>query len=76
MTLPQLFSCEFCQIFKNTIFYRTPLVVASESLKTPFPKQNAGSQDYQIEKQYIISFCGISYLQFEQGHENLSSGGW
>ena len=24
-----MFSCEFCQIFKNTYFYRTPLVSAS-----------------------------------------------
>ena len=27
-TLAQLFSCEFCQIFKNTFFYRTPPVAA------------------------------------------------
>ena len=29
-TLAQVFSCEFCQISKNTFFNRTPLVVASE----------------------------------------------
>ena len=23
-TLTQVFSCEFCEIFKNTFFYRTP----------------------------------------------------
>ena len=28
-TLAQVFSCEFCEIFKNTYFYRTPLVPAS-----------------------------------------------
>ena len=28
-TLAQVFSCEFCEIFKNTYFYRTPLVTAS-----------------------------------------------
>ena len=27
--LAQLFSCEFCEIFKNNFFYRTPLVAAS-----------------------------------------------
>ena len=27
-TLAQLFSCEFCKIFRNTFFYRTPLVAA------------------------------------------------
>ena len=28
-TLAQLFSCEFCEFFKNTFFYRTALVAAS-----------------------------------------------
>ena len=28
--LAQVFSCEFCEISKNTLFYRTPLVGASE----------------------------------------------
>ena len=28
-TLAQVFSCEICEIFKNTFFYRTPLVAAS-----------------------------------------------
>ena len=28
-TLPQVFSCEFYKIFKNTFFYRPPLVAAS-----------------------------------------------
>ena len=28
--LAQVFSCEFCEIFKNTYFYRTPLVAASD----------------------------------------------
>ena len=28
-TLAQVFSCEFRKIFKNTFFYRTPLVAAS-----------------------------------------------
>ena len=29
-TLAQVFSCEFCKIFKNTFFRRTPPVAASE----------------------------------------------
>ena len=28
----QVFSCEICEIFKNTFFYRTPLVAASEMI--------------------------------------------
>ena len=27
-TLAQVFYCEFCEIFKNTFFYRTPPVAA------------------------------------------------
>ena len=31
-TLAQVFSCEFCEISKNTCLHRTPLVVVSEHL--------------------------------------------
>ena len=31
-TLAQVFSCEFCKISKNTFYYKTPLVAASELL--------------------------------------------
>ena len=30
-TLTQLFSCEFCEISKNTLLHRTHLVTASEN---------------------------------------------
>ena len=29
----QVFSCEFCEISKNTFFYRTPVVAASGQVK-------------------------------------------
>ena len=29
-TLAQVFSCKFCEIFKNAYFYRKPLVAVSE----------------------------------------------
>ena len=29
-TLAQVSSCKFCEICKNTFFYRTPLVAASD----------------------------------------------
>ena len=32
----QVVSCEFCEIFKNTIFYRTPPVAASVFMKLIF----------------------------------------
>ena len=34
--LAQVFSCEFCEIFKNTYFYRTPPVAASVRIKKRF----------------------------------------
>ena len=33
-TLTQVFSCEFCEISKNTFLYRTPLVAASVFLNS------------------------------------------
>ena len=32
-TLAQVFSCEFCEIPKNTFFYRTPLVAAFRAIE-------------------------------------------
>ena len=29
-----MFSCEFCEVSKNTFFYRTPLAAASNYLKS------------------------------------------
>ena len=37
-TLAQVFSCEFCEIFKNTYFYRTPLTVVSVVSDTTTPR--------------------------------------
>ena len=31
-TLAQVFSCEFCETFENTVFYRIPSVAASEKM--------------------------------------------
>ena len=37
-TQTQMFSCEYCEIFKNTLLYRTPPVAASE-LKISLPQR-------------------------------------
>ena len=37
-TPTQVFSCEYCEIFKNSFFYRTPLVAASEPSSGPSAK--------------------------------------
>ena len=36
-----MFSCEFCEIFKNTFFYRTPPVAPSANSHLPHSKQVA-----------------------------------
>ena len=35
-TMAKVFSCEFCEIYKNKFFYRTPLVAAFEINKSTF----------------------------------------
>ena len=46
-TLAQVFSCEFCEIYKNTFYYRTLLVAASGvlinfAILEPFSNKVAG----------------------------------
>ena len=45
--LAQVFSCEFCEIYKNTFYYGTPLVAASGvlinlAILEPFSNKVAG----------------------------------
>ena len=46
-TLAQVFSCEFCEIYKNTFYYRIPLLAASGvlinfTILEPFSNEVAG----------------------------------
>ena len=41
-TLAHVFFCEFCEISKNTILHRTPLVAASENTLLKFITTEAG----------------------------------
>ena len=46
-TVAQVFSCEFCEIYKNIFYYRTPLlaapgVVINFAILEPFSKKVAG----------------------------------
>ena len=52
-TLAQVFSCQFCEIFKNTFFKRTPLVAASE----PWP-----SAKWLVAIGYFS--CSVSFSSF------------
>ena len=39
--LANVFSCKFCEVFKNTFFYRTPPVAASEYARKKEPPLRA-----------------------------------
>ena len=52
-TLAQVFSCEVCEISKNTFFYRTTLVVASAYFKNLKFINGILSRYYKIEKNKI-----------------------
>ena len=60
VTPTQVFSSENCEIFKNTFFYRTPLVAASVYLFfTPFFRRH-----WHRSGVFIINFENISHLGF------------
>ena len=40
-TLTQVFSCEFCEISKDTFSYRTPLVAASVFMQISYSRSGA-----------------------------------
>ena len=53
-TLAQVFSCEFCEISKNTFFYRTPQVAASFCIHC-FPRDIAYRSLNEFIRQYFHS---------------------
>ena len=69
-TLAQVFSCEFCEISKNTFFYRTPLVAAAEQIKARRKKAILSVQNFckSLEEVFTFNFdlnykhFGFSYL--------------
>ena len=50
-TLAQVFSCEFCDIFKNTFFHRRPLVAASTLGRNEKAKQNTQQTTAPLKKE-------------------------
>ena len=53
-----VFSCEFCEIFKNTFFYRISLVATSVSRNVPFP-QNMFRKKLEWRKTSISTISKI-----------------
>ena len=64
-TLAKVFSCEFCEIFKNILFHRTPLVFASVIFLLKWSKQET------IKKKTQDSFCKMEYCKVENMAENF-----
>ena len=62
-TLAQVFSCEFCEISKNTFFYRTPLVAASEN---EIPALNS-LKSFEFKPKTIIGYISSSSSDDEKG---------
>ena len=63
-----MFSFEFCEIFKNTYFYWTTPVAASELSRPEIAKQNQGLP----EQAWNILLHSPFYIPDHQ-HENLQS---
>ena len=62
-SLAQVFSCEFCEISKNTFFHRTPLVAASVYY---LRKKLSKFSNAQRKVFHAISFqlCSTAYSKF------------
>ena len=60
-TLTQVFSCEFCEIFKELLFYRTPLTTASAK-STLF--QTFFGRYYKICRRLIVSKIIDSFFPY------------
>ena len=63
----QVFSCEFCEIFKNTFFYRTHLVTASGDwyflcLYTENMKINAVQNKKTMKHIFFVSIMSSIFL--------------
>ena len=66
-TPTQVFSCEICKIYKNTIYYRTPPVAASfATLRTLFLTEQSGGcfwMDTSLERQQESTWLFVDFLR-------------
>ena len=76
-TLAEVFSCEFCEIFKNTFFYRKPPVAASATPMKMFSCEFGEVFQNDIFEKYfrmtIWGDCSCMWLHFKDraGFMNL-----
>ena len=65
-TLAQLFSCEFCEISKNTSFYRQPLVAASVAVTELNDLITQGFTKIPHKTRTSSCVCSISSKKFSK----------
>ena len=71
-TLAQVFFCEFCKIFKNSFFNRTPPVAASSVDKTYFSDCNGiRTQNHLFRKRTLNLLSKLAKLACCCSHLNL-----
>ena len=61
-TLAQVFSCEFCEISKNSFFYRAPLVAASRTWRAG----EKGTLLQVLSREYLQIFLDSYSVQLQQ----------
>ena len=57
--LAQVFFCEICEIFKNTVFHRTPLVTALGGAKTVNSNKTEKTDEVIAEYQKVESLWKV-----------------
>ena len=62
-TLAQLFSCEFCEIPKNTFLHVTPPVVASELIRKGLDPKQLLLKKFFFSCRLLCLIAGNSFLQ-------------
>ena len=60
----QVFSCEICEIFRNTFFYRTPPVAVSDESKTRFSPHVRYMFQQEISAKFVfltLIWVGVNF---------------
>ena len=74
-TLAQVFSCEFCESFKNTFFYRTPPVAASPNrgyLNCAILKALHAFQEMHVKGHACQGTCNFFFKMFQMRFSRLT----
>ena len=71
-TLAQLFSCKFCEISKNTISYRIPLVAAYGNKRFVRQKPRA-LRKFLLESIFLIRFGSFGYDFYQSTRDKMKN---